>query len=75
VRFTPWSIVACMQCPGRRTLPAPRRLVPAAADTARIAEDVETRRWWAFTDLCQQPLATAAEGEGWAPAGEVFHLE
>ena len=46
-----------------------------AADTARIAADPETRRWWELTDPCQQPLSTAADGEWWAPAEEVFHAD
>ena len=45
------------------------------ADMARIAEDETTQRWWQLTDACQQPLDTAAPGEWWAPAGEVFHLD
>jgi L-rhamnose mutarotase len=46
-----------------------------AADMARVAQDETTQRWWQLTDPCQQPLDTAAEGEWWAPAEEVFHLE
>lgn len=46
-----------------------------AADSARIAADEHTRRWWKLTDPCQQPLASAGEGEWWAPAEEVFHLD
>jgi L-rhamnose mutarotase len=46
-----------------------------AADTAAIAADPETRRWWQLTDPCQRPLDSAAEGEWWAPAEEVFHLD
>jgi L-rhamnose mutarotase len=46
-----------------------------AADMARIAADPETRLWWALTDPCQQRLDTAAEGEWWAPAEEVFHAD
>jgi len=46
-----------------------------AADSARMAADPETRRWWTFTNLCQQPVATAADGEWWAPMEEVFHLD
>jgi L-rhamnose mutarotase len=46
-----------------------------AADTARIAADPETQRWWQLTDPCQQPLDTAADGEWWAPAEEVFHAD
>jgi L-rhamnose mutarotase len=46
-----------------------------AADMARIAADPETQRWWTLTDPCQQPLDTAAEGERWTPAEEVFHAD
>ncbi|MEV2214900.1 L-rhamnose mutarotase [Streptomyces sp. NPDC050997] len=46
-----------------------------AADLARLAEDEVTRRWWQLTDPCQQPVASAAEGEWWAPMEEVFHDE
>ena len=46
-----------------------------AQDMARIAADPETRRWWQLTDPCQQRLDTAAEGEWWAPAEEVFHAD
>lgn len=44
-------------------------------DMAGIAADAETRRWWALTDPCQQRLDTAADGEWWAPAEEVFHVD
>jgi L-rhamnose mutarotase len=46
-----------------------------AADTARIAADPETQRWWQLTDPCQQPLDTAGDAEWWAPAEEVFHAD
>ncbi|MGV9604542.1 L-rhamnose mutarotase [Streptomyces sp. NPDC003631] len=46
-----------------------------AADTAVIADDPVSRAWWALTDPCQQPLDSAADGEWWAPAEEVFHLD
>ncbi|MFD3519943.1 L-rhamnose mutarotase [Streptomyces sp. NPDC058653] len=46
-----------------------------AADTAAIATDPTTQRWWALTDPCQQPLDTAADGELWAGAEEIFHLD
>ncbi|MEE1671753.1 L-rhamnose mutarotase [Streptomyces sp. WAC07094] len=46
-----------------------------AADTAAIADDPVSRAWWALTDPCQQPLDSAADGEWWAPAEEVFHLD
>lgn len=45
------------------------------ADMSRIAADPETQVWWRLTDPCQQPLDSAAEGEWWTPAEEVFHLD
>jgi L-rhamnose mutarotase len=45
------------------------------ADMAVVARDEATRRWWKLTDPCQEPLATAAPGERWAPARELFHLD
>ncbi len=45
------------------------------ADTARMAADPATRRWWALTEPCQQQLDTAGEGDWWAPAEEVFHCD
>jgi L-rhamnose mutarotase len=44
-------------------------------DMATIAEDDETKRWWTLTDPCQIPVDGAADGEWWAPAEEVFHLD
>jgi L-rhamnose mutarotase len=46
-----------------------------AADTATIAADPTTREWWKLTDPCQQPVDSAAPGEWWSPAEEVFHLD
>lgn len=46
-----------------------------AVDSARMASHPDTRGWWTFTDPCQQPVATAANGEWWAPMEEVFHLD
>jgi L-rhamnose mutarotase len=45
------------------------------ADMARIAADETTRRWWALTDPCQEPVETAGLDEWWAPAEELFHLD
>ena len=45
------------------------------AAQAQIAADPDTQRWWQLTDPMQEPLKTAAEGEWWAPAEEVFHLD
>jgi L-rhamnose mutarotase len=46
-----------------------------AADMAAVAADEATKRWWLLTDPCQQSVGSAAEGEWWAPAEEVFHLD
>jgi L-rhamnose mutarotase len=46
-----------------------------ADDMARVAADAATQRWWALTDPCQERLETAAAGEWWAPATEIFHLD
>jgi L-rhamnose mutarotase len=45
------------------------------ADLALIAADETTQAWWRLTDPCQEPVPTAAPGERWAPADEVFHLD
>lgn len=45
------------------------------ADSAAIAADPETQRWWTFTDPCQQPVESAEPDELWAPMREVFHLD
>ncbi|WDR03922.1 L-rhamnose mutarotase [Devosia algicola] len=45
------------------------------ADMAAMAADPVTQKWW---DLCmpmQRPLDTRKDGEWWAPAHEVFHLD
>lgn len=46
-----------------------------AADMEAVAADAATQRWWELTAPCQQRLTTAAEGEWWAPAEELFHLD
>jgi L-rhamnose mutarotase len=45
------------------------------ADLAAMAADPSTRRWWALTDPCQQPVESATSGERWAPMEEVFHVD
>ena len=45
------------------------------ADMAQMGNDAETRRWWAVTDPCQEPLQSAGPGEWWVPMEEVFHLD
>lgn len=46
-----------------------------ASDTASIAADEDTQRWWKITDPCQHPVDSAAEGQWWAPMDEVFHMD
>lgn len=46
-----------------------------ASDLAAMAADATTRRWWELTDPCQQPVPSAAAGQRWAPADEVFHCD
>jgi L-rhamnose mutarotase len=45
------------------------------ADLAALAADPHTREWWSVTDPCQQPVDSAAPGEWWSPAEEVFHAD
>jgi L-rhamnose mutarotase len=45
------------------------------ADMAAMAADPATKRWWELTDPCQEPVASAADGEWWAPMEEVFHTD
>lgn len=44
-------------------------------DMKRMAADPEVKRWWTFTDPCQQPLPDREPGQWWAPMEEVFHQE
>lgn len=45
------------------------------ADTAAVAAEPETQRWWKETDPCQIPLPeAAAQNEIWQPAEEVFYM-
>jgi len=44
-----------------------------AADSARMAADDATQRWWALTRPCQEPLETREPDEWWASMVEVFH--
>lgn len=46
-----------------------------AADSAKMAADPETQRWWAINMPLQQPLETRKEGEWWAGMEEVFHVD
>ena len=44
-------------------------------DTAAIAADPATRRWWAVCEPLQRPLAERVDGEWWTTIPEVFHLD
>lgn len=47
-----------------------------AADAAAAKAIPVNRRWWKFTDACQQPLpAAAAKGEIWDGLEEIHHLD
>ena len=46
-----------------------------AADAAKMAADKRTQDWWALCMPMQAPLTTRKEGEWWAMAEEVFHLD
>ena len=45
------------------------------ADMAKMAADPTTQRWWSHCKPCQQPVATAREGEWWSVLEEVFHWD
>ncbi len=45
------------------------------ADSALMAADPETQRWWSVCEPCQKPLDTRKEGEWWASMEDVFHLD
>lgn len=45
------------------------------ADMAKMAADPKTQEWWAVCKPCQNPLDTRGQGEWWAGAEEVFHLD
>jgi L-rhamnose mutarotase len=49
--------------------------VDYAVDMAKMAADPETKRWWSFTDPCQEALDSRAPGEWWAGMEELFHLD
>jgi L-rhamnose mutarotase len=45
------------------------------ADMAAMAEDQETRRWWAVCSPLQQPVAERVDGEWWHELPEIFHTD
>ena len=46
-----------------------------AADSAKMAADPTTQRWWALNKPCQIPLSDRQPDEWWAEAEELFHLD
>lgn len=46
-----------------------------AADSARMAADPMSRKWWSVCEPCQEPLPDRAEGGWWAAMDEVFHCD
>jgi L-rhamnose mutarotase len=46
-----------------------------ASDSARIAAEPATQRWWAECIPCLELLPDRATGEIWSPMTEVFHLD
>ncbi len=45
------------------------------ADSARMAADPMTQKWWAECIPCQEPLPDRAEGAWWSDMEEVFHQD
>lgn len=46
-----------------------------AADTAKIAANPITQKWWDLCEPCQEPLPDRAKDEWWADMEEVFHTD
>ena len=44
-------------------------------DMARVAADPTSRRWWTFTDPCQERLPGTPEGQMWRELPEIWHLD
>ena len=45
------------------------------ADSAKMAADKMTQKWWDVCMPCMEPLDDCAEGEWWADMEEVFHCD
>lgn len=43
-----------------------------AADSARMAADPVTQKWWSVCEPMQQPLETRKDGDWWASMEHVF---
>jgi len=44
-------------------------------DMARMAEDVETQRWWDIVKPLMYPIESRKPGEFWADMTEIFHFD
>ena len=45
------------------------------ADSARMAADPVTQKWWSVCKPCQDPVPTRKPGEWWHTIEEVFHCD
>ncbi len=45
------------------------------ADTAQMAADPVTQKWWDVCKPCHIPFTDRADGEWWANMEEVFHCD
>lgn len=45
------------------------------ADTAKMAADPATQKWWDVCMPMQSPVESRAEGEWWKTLNEVFHSD
>jgi L-rhamnose mutarotase len=46
-----------------------------AKDSAMMAADPATQKWWAVCMPCHEPFADRKKGEWWAEMEEVFHAD
>lgn len=46
-----------------------------AEDSALMAADPTTQKWWDVCKPCQKPLDDRSEGEWWSDMEEVFHCD
>lgn len=44
------------------------------ADMERMKGHAKTRKWWALTDPCQDPLGSHQPDEQWVRMEQIFHL-
>lgn len=44
-------------------------------DMQRMADDLETQRWWDLVMPMQEPVEGRGAGEWWATMREVFHVD